>query len=60
MTQEVSDLFPGSLEDTDKNIDVVDEHHIMAKKSQVRIQICDDYGKPFITTLHNVLLAPDL
>ena len=22
--------------------------------------MCDDNGKPFITTLHNVLLAPDL
>ena len=33
----------------------------MAKqKGQVRIQMCDDNGKPFIATLQNVLLAPDL
>ena len=33
----------------------------MAKqKGSVRIQMCDDDGKKFITTLYNVLLAPDL
>ena len=30
------------------------------KKGQSRIKICDDNGDPFIKTLHNVLLAPDL
>ena len=30
------------------------------QKGQVRIQMCDDNGKPFVATLHNVLLAPDL
>ena len=30
------------------------------KKSQARIKMCDDNGNPFISTLHNVLLAPDL
>ena len=30
------------------------------KKSQVRIQMCDDNRNSFIATLHNVLLAPDL
>ena len=30
------------------------------KKVQERIKICDDNGDPFIATLHNVLLAPDL
>ena len=61
MIPEVSDLIPGSLEDMDKYIEVADGHHVTAKqKGQVRIQMCDDNGKPFIATLHNVLLAPDL
>ena len=30
------------------------------KKGQVQIKTCDDNGDPFITTLHNVILAPDL
>ena len=61
MTPEVSDFVPGSLEDTDKYIEVADVHHVTSKqKGQVRIKICDDNGKPFIATLHNVLLAPDL
>ena len=30
------------------------------KKVQERIKICDDNGDPFIATLHNVLLTPDL
>ena len=61
MTPEVSDFIPISLEDTDKYIEVEDGHHVTAKqKGQVRIQMCDDNGKPFIATLHNVLLAPDL
>ena len=61
MTPEVSDFIPGSLEDTDKYIEVADGHHLTKKqKGQVRIQICNDNGKPFIATLHNVLLAPEL
>ena len=36
MTPEVSDFIPGSLEDTDKYIEVADGHHVMAKqKGQV-------------------------
>ena len=39
----------------------MDRHHVTDKQRvQVRIQICDDNGKSFITTLHNVLLTPDL
>ena len=50
-----------SLEDTDKYIDVADGHHITAKqKGQVQIKMCNDNRDPFIATLHNVLLAPDL
>ena len=61
MTPEALDLIPGSLEDTDKYIEVVDGHHVTAKqKGQVQIQMCDDNGKSFITRLHNILLAPDL
>ena len=61
MTPEVSDLIPGSLEDTDKHIEVADGHHVTAKqKVQVQIKMYDDHGDSFITTLHSVLLAPNL
>ena len=61
MTLEVSDFIPGSFEDTDKYIEVADGHHVTAgKKVKVRIQMCNNKGKPFIATLHNVLLALDL
>ena len=61
MTPEVSDFIPGSLEDTDKYIEVVDGHHVTTKqKGQVRIQMCNNNGKTFIATLYNVILAPDL
>ena len=61
MTPEVSDFIPGLLQDTDKYIGVADGHHITAKqKGQVRIKMCNNNGKPFITTLHNVLLEQDL
>ena len=61
ITPEVTDFITGSLEDTDKFIEVADEHHLMVKqKGSVRIQMCDDNGKKFIATLYNVLLAPDL
>ena len=61
MTPQVSDFIQGSLEDTDKHIGVADRHHATAKqKGQLQIKICDDNGYPFITTLHNVLLAPYL
>ena len=37
MKPEVSDFIPGSLEDTDKCIEVADGHHVTAKqKGQVR------------------------
>ena len=61
MTPEVTDFIPGSLEDTDKFIEVADGNHVTAKqKCSVRIQMCDDKGKTFVVTLYNVLLAPDL
>ena len=61
MTPEVSYFIPGSLKDTDKDIEVAYGHHVTAKqKVSVRIQMCDDNGKTFIATLYNVLLAPEL
>ena len=61
MTPEVTDFIPGSLEDADKFIEVVDVHHVAAKqKGSVHIQMCDNNQKTFIATLYNVLLAPDL
>ena len=61
MTPEVTDFIPGSLEYTDKFIEVADGHHVIAKqKGSVRIQMFDDNGKTFVATLYNILLAPDL
>ena len=52
MTPEVSDFISITLEYTDEYNEVADGHHVMAKqKGQVRIQMCDDNGKTFITTL---------
>ena len=61
MTPEVTDFIPGTLEDTDKFIEVAVGHHVTAKqKGSVRIQMFDDNGETFIVTLYNALLAPDL
>ena len=61
MTPEVTDFIPGSLEDTDKFIEVAEGHHVIAKqKGSLCIQMFDDKGKTFVATLYNVLLAPDL
>ena len=61
MTLEVTDFIPGSLEDTDKFIEVADGHHVTSKqKGQVRIQMCDNNGKKFIATLYDVVQAPEL
>ena len=61
MIPQVSDFIPGSLEDTDKYIEVAGVHHITAKqKGQVRIIMWNDNRDNFIATLHNVILAPDL
>ena len=61
MTPQVSDFIPGSLEDTDKYIEVADGHHVTTKsRGQVQTKLCDDKGNTFIATLHNILLAPDL
>ena len=61
MTPQVWHFIPGSLEDTDKYIEVANVHHVTAnKKKQVQIKMCDDNRDTFIATFYNVLLAPDL
>ena len=61
MTLEVLDFIPDSLEDMDKHIEVADIYHVMTKqKVQVQIKNFDDNRYPFISTLHSVLLTPDL
>ena len=61
MMPEVQDFIPCPLDNTDKHIEVVDGHHVMGgKKGQVRIKMCNDNGDTFISTLNNLLLAPDL
>ena len=61
MTPEVSGFIPGPLEDTDKHIEVAGRHHVMEKhEGQVEIKMWDDNGDPFIATLQNVILEPDL
>ena len=61
MTPEVTDFIPGSLEDTDRFIEVADGNHVTAKqKGSVRIQMFNDNGKTFVATLYNFLLAPEL
>ena len=43
MKPQVSGFIPGSLEDTDKYIGVLDGHHVMEKqKGQVKIKMYDD------------------
>ena len=57
MTQEVSDCITGSIEKTDKYIEIADGHHGMEKhKIEVQIKMCDNHGDNFIETLHNILL----
>ena len=61
MTPEVTDFIPGSLENTDKFIEIAERHHVTAKqKGSVQIQMFDDNRRTFVTTLYNVLLAPYL
>ena len=51
MTPEVTDFIPGSLEDTDKFIEVADGHHVTAKK---KVQ----YVYKFLTTTERLLSRP--
>ena len=61
MTPESLGFIPGSLEHMNKHIEFTDGHHITAgKKGKVRIKMRNNHGYPFIATLHNLLLAPEL
>ena len=61
ITPHVSGFIPVSLDDTDTYIEVADGHYVTAKqKVQVQIKMCNDNGDTFITTLHNIILSPDL
>ena len=53
---QVLDFIPGLLENTDKNIELADRHHVMAKQNgQAQIKMCNNSGDNFIATLHNIL-----
>ena len=61
MTPEVSDFVLGFLEDRYKHIEVAHGSKVTVKqKGQVWIKMCDDNRDPFLATLHNVLLEPNL
>ena len=61
MTQEVSDFIPGSLEDTDKHIEVLYKHHITVEKNITSInKMCDNNKDLFIATLQKLFLSLDL
>ena len=54
MTPEVTDFIPGSLEDTDKFIEVADGHHVMKKKKIQYVYKCATIterhlSQPYIT-----------
>ena len=53
MTPQVSSFIPGSLEDTDKHIDVTDGHHVTENhKGQVQIKMCDKNRDTLILSLY--------
>ena len=61
LTPEVSDFIPGSLEDTDKHIEVADGHPVTEKqKGQVQIKICNDHREPFYCNVTQRTFSPDL
>ena len=61
MTPQVQDFISRSLEDTDKHIEVVDEHYVTAKKKgKIQIRMCDDNRDLFIVTFHKIIWSPDI
>ena len=49
------------MAEADKYIEVADGNFSTTKQTEeVQIKICDNNSKPFITTLYNVLFAPEL
>ena len=60
-TPEISDFIPGSLLETETYSKVSDGNFVAAKQTgQVQIEMCNNNKKSFISTLYNMLLAPDL
>ena len=61
MTPYISDFIPGSLLETYKYIKVAGGHFVTAKQTgKVQIEMNENNGKPFIDTLYDMLLVPDL
>ena len=60
MTPDISDFISGLLVETDKYIEVSYRHFFTEKQTgEVQMKIQDKSGKPFITTLYNLLFATD-
>ena len=60
MTPDILDFILDSLVQTDKYIEVSDGIFFTSKQTgEVQIEMRDNNGKPYITKLYNVLLAPD-
>ena len=64
MTLEVADFIPGSLEDTDKFIEVADGHHVTAKKKVQYVYKCATIterhlSQPYITYYWHRTCATD-
>ena len=61
MTPQVSDFISGSLEYMDKYTEATDGHYVTAKKKcKIQTKMCKNNEDPFIATLYNILLVPDL
>ena len=61
ITSQFSNIISGSLEDTNRYIEVTDRYHrMMNQKGRFQIKMCNNDGNRFIATLHNVLLAPNI
>ena len=59
MIPQISDFIPGLLEDTDKYIEVLDGHQVVAKKKgTVQIKMFGNNIDTFMATFHSVLLSP--
>ena len=61
MTPDISDFITGLLVGKDKYTEVADGNFVTAKQTgEVKIKMWDNNEKPFISTLYNVIFAPDL
>ena len=60
MTPNIPDFIPGSLVETEIYIKVADIHYATSNQTgQGQISMHNYNGKPFISTVYNVLFAPD-